>query len=628
MQIDYSRYDRYSENIFSDDKDTRKKYRIKIINHKKDFLKVPDFSKEHIKEYPSFYIVSKAINEFVKEKFIFAIKETPGVILKSKIPVKYVQGIKRTLPVDSNEPTFLVTMPHLANGKNDLDKQIDLLFREGFGATDKESRVIAKNRLHVFAGVNYCHSLDPKINRAKQAYINDLLQKPAVDNVTLEAFRWEPQWSYIHPKVEKKNSKSKSKEKIKISYLNPTCKKAVPQCTVKRLFRLLQEMDDKKSKIVFKSLMKNKVIPYQGIRERIKDSKFIASFLNTFRANRYNRPCYLLICDDDAVRLRTYKIGLFSQYILLINQHPNLKVATTGYYMADKKNKSVLFMSLANETGRYAAAQVRANSAYPSEVNLLIKIPDGKKMSEKISCIRSGNKANLESIGFLEHLGLMKGDVEGQVIYGMTGPIQTGVSPNVNIPKHLKNVNLTKQSFLQSKNLTSLRSFSQSMLNPLDGFAASVLRSYPTGSGARPVKTSLSEIYKSLDPIEYSKSIEDIWLEASPSISKAILKNYNSKYFEILSDAKTFDELFATQAKNIRKNLNIENKYQKPITNLIKDKSISICKAIENLANTNLFDDDDLNELISIAKNVNEMVIGYLRIQIDKTNYIDNNLFD
>lgn len=587
------------KNILSDNKELRNKSREKLINYI-NAKKMPILDADQKENYPNYALVSIAIKKFMKDKFIFEMKDEAGSILEKGKEQNY--GKHSSLDKDSNEPTYIVTMPHLA-GNGRLEGQIKLLFEEGFSTTSEESIEEAKKRLHLIVGVNFCYDIDPAKNKAKKKYIQDLFKKNLGKNVSIEAFRWSPNWAY--------------------SYNVPSGAPSSSQSVVKRVFRLLKDLDSDKASKVYKKVMIKKKVPYQAIRQEILKSESFNAYFTKFRALRDDRPCYLFTFDDDAVALRTAKIGLFSQYDRLIRLNPDLEAATTGYYMIDPDNIYVEIGSKSNLVSRIATAYSRANAGYIPEPNGLWKIKNGKTLDRNLSFVKKNDKTGImESIRMLENLGLMKGDQQGRIVWGSLGPIHTAKSPNVEIPKHLQNIEIAS-AFKDSENLDSLRVFSQSSLNPLNGFAAGMMRTFPTGYNKGAYKGPLAYIYTAFDPIEYAKYLPKAWLKVYSTVHHIIFRvsnRNNEKKNKILSDPKKFEKSFTRIAEKIANEFALKN--VEPIAKLISEKSVSLLTAVDTLKkakNANkkhLFTSGQIEMMVQTSRNTNMNVYNYLRSQI------------
>ena len=584
-----------SQNILSDDRSVRKNSRIALINLFKDYKKGQTITVDQQVKYPWFNFICMAINKFIDEnELIFKVekeKEAGSILEKGK---ERKCGIHTSPLEDSNLPIYLVTMPHLAM-REGLETQIKLIFEEGFLSTREESIAEAKKRLHLFIGINYCYDLDPLKNKANKKIIRDLFQKNVEDNVSIESFCWSRNWTYAY-EVPKNTPK-------------------VTQTLVKRVFRLLHEIDSVKAANIYNKVMKTKVNPLQACRDEIIHSP---SFMHVFKACRslkIDRTLFLATVDDDAVALRTAVVGLYSQYDQLIQRYPNLEAASTGYYMFDPLNKFVEIGSVSNFIARYATGLLRANGSYLPEPNAIFKITSGKVLSSKLSFMRKDNKGSLESIGMLENLGLMKGDVQGRVVFGGHGPLHTGVSPNVKIPSHLLNIN-TVDVFKNPKNLSSLRSFSQSSLHPLNGFTTNILRTCPEGSNYGKTKSFVSSIYTAFDPIDYAVDLQEIWLDVFPAVFDQVFDMYKSNDHAIYSDPEMHKEVFKKRAEKIVIELNLDKKLTQSIASLIRKKFVSLFEAKLNLATNRHITADDIELFVKLSRNINMNVYKYLRSQI------------
>jgi len=604
----------YCQNIFSNDKVTRKNARVLVIKYIEYFKGISTLTADEENKFLPFKIVSYAVKKFVdNSEFIFKIKKNkagPVLSLENKIVKIRNSGIHTNLPTNSDQPTYLISMLHHAADRN-LDNQIRLQFEESFGTTKEESEEEAKTRLHVFVGVNYCHSLNPAENRVKKKYIEDLMDKPSKPNVSYEAFCWTPEWGSRRPNA----------------------KKAIEQTKVKRLFRLLLDLDPAKALIVYKEVMINKGIPFRGNREQTKNSKSANEFVKQFRFERKDRPLWFLTADDDAVRLRNNGFGLLTHYDNLIQLHPQMEVATTGYYMADPAYNSVETLSRILLIARQGGF-LRQNAVYFCEPNMAAKTPVGDNLSAMFSFLRykevkgvKGVKGvkkldtfgNLEAIGFFENLGVMKGDMTGRVIHGRIGAIQTAVSLNV---KDCSKRNYEPKDYLKLDTLLKLRSFSQSCIDPRDGFSANIARTF-----SLPIQlasnTEMAEIYKAFDPVEYAHGLPSCWFQTYHLVREEIGKFHNLNM--ICNDVKIFKQQIEKNSADILKSaedivnkLNLDKKNTPLISKFIKEKAIATFEAVYALINTYKYSYDDVKIITYTSYNINENVYRSLKSVINQ----------
>lgn len=590
-----SQLEKMSEAVFSDHKAKRQKGRDQVLKNINYFKTSQNLRRSEKEKYSEFNFLAYAVHEFVQNnQFIFEINPKKVEEIPEKGKERF-DGTHKFPKEDSKEPVYFVMMPHLVGGKQDLNEQINLIFNESFGTNKTESKEIAKTRMHLFVGMNYCHSINHLENKKKKEILAKTTHHENQPNLSLHAFRWNPLWKY---------SDSEIKDKIS-------------QKTVKRLFRLLQEIDDSKASKIYKEVMKEKVVPYQYIREEIRDGKHLNQLFKEFRKRDIQRLCCLATVDNDAKKLRTDEIGLFSYYDKLLKDHKNLKVASTGYVMRDPKNDFVEIASRLNLVGRIALAKAIPNAVYYPEPNMIIKVPKGKEIPLEISFVRSKeNKGkSLESIGLLENMHLMKGKVVSSLIFGSRGAIQTAVSPNVDITdKNLGEIDIIE--FLNSKNIKSLRDFSQSILNPLNGFAKNVGRTYPTGAGSGKPTSLISSVFTSLDLIDYKKVIQDLSLEAWRSIMCAILASYETE------DKNTREKIIETKVQRMVKKNKIDKADKNRVSRLIKSK----CKILLDTKNQMLeiktkdgahfFDGYDFSIILQGAIYIHEAIIEELEKMI------------
>lgn len=404
-------------------------------------------------------------------------------------------------------------------------------------------------------------------------------------------------------------------------------KLSVPQKKVKRLFQLFADIKPKKTKGLLDELMLNKreITPFQRIRDEIKNSSEVRSFYKILKRVYANRPCMLGIVDDDAIRYRTKKNGLLSQYDQLIENFPHLEVASTGYYMTDPDEDFAELASRADLVARTAIAESLPNGVYLPEPNLFIKIDD-KDALTKISFLRKGSDKGkgLEFLGLMENLGLNKGNVKGRVVMGKIGPILTS-SPRVKIPQHMPAV-LTSTKINNAKNLASLRIFCQSALNPKKGFAASVARATPTGTGSAKNTAKISKLYTAFDPIDYIKKTSN-WHKIYDLFVENLLSMYKNMYKK-RKEEPAYEPNFKLRAKRIIAKTHEETDEKKLTAELLEEKFNDLCDARTELTEKPPhLSKKQFRALLVAALNANLAVYTLLKSKIDEVPFIFPELY-
>lgn len=604
INLPYTQLDQYSRDLYSDDKPVRTLARQRLISLTNSFQKIPALTSAEKKSFPNWHKVSSLISGMLNEgEFPYQVDTTKAGVISGYFDLPAQPQCSHTDFESSTRPCYIVNMAHSPNLKaaeplQKLSRQINLLWNEGFGVDTAASQAEADNRLAVVVGINYCHSLDTPTNKRNKAYLAEATTL-STSHVYMKAFCWEPVWT--------KNGAQVSQKKVK------------------RLFRLLADVDQDKASSIFKRLMQNKrdIIPFQRIRNEIKNDPHVVTLLTALRRGHLDRPSFLVSWDDDAVRLRTEEIGLFSHYDQLIAQNPDVEVATTGYYLTNPNEQFVEFASRADLIARVACAHVLPNGSYLPEPNLIIKIGQGTtRLKNRISFLRSGanNGKGLESIGLLENLGLMKGDVLGRVVIGRSGPLLTTQPFRATVPSHIPKV-LTPARINSAKNLASLRSFCQSSLNPKKGFAANVARAMPQGTGSQVNTAKISKLYTAFDPVEHVKTVPD-WKVVYSPIIKALLDIY-----ELRCNKPEHTINYTTRAQNIIANANLNESKKAAIVALLTNKSEDIWDARVGLVEGGpKLTEAQFGILLQTTVNTTFTVYVYLESKIDQVAFAFPNL--
>lgn len=591
--------DRYSRDIASDNKKSRQQARSKLIQHTNSFRNIVAVPKDQQKDYPNWHQVSTQMQKMITDKdFPYRIDESKAGEILGAFDLNNPPFLPIDL-ADAMKPGYIATMAHhpkLALDKplEHLAQQITMLRDESFGTTAEASRIEANKRLRLFVGINYCHSLNTHTNKKYKKYIQDS-QTLANSHVKIVAFNWNPVWV-------KEGGKT------------------VKQAKVKRLYRLLADSNPSAAEAIYKKLMANagEIIPYQRIRNEIKNNPIVSTGYTVLTRGQTNRPAFLVILDDDAVRYRTEQMGLLSHYDQLIEDHPNLEVASTGYYMTNPSQAFVEFASRADLVGRLAIAHLLPNGTYLPEPNLVIRVNNLENLRNRISFLRTGadRGKGLEFLGLMENLGLNKGDVRGRVVMGRKGPILTSQPPRVSIPSHMPSA-LTPARINNKHNLASLRMFCQSVLNPKKGFAPSVARAMPTGIGSQKKTAKISKLYTAVDPIDYIKAIPD-WKEVYTHVVKSIVEIYKAKFKD-----SSLNPNYDLRAKNIVAETHGDKTKIKGIATLLEEKFTDVWAAREDLISIQpKITEDQFVMLFKTAINTNRAVYTLLRSYIDQVPFV------
>ena len=299
------------------------------------------------------------------------VEDGSAKIGRSFLPKKEMLAFPSCGP-EGKSPVYIITMPFLVSGFDDkyqkLKEKVKLIKNESFGRSSAASALQAAKRLALVIGQNRCLSLDERVNRKFISYIEGV---PRINGIAFRTFGffWEPQWA---PTVKRKELYSKERSFLLLKVLRPDAAD-----------RLSAAIEAKKGH--FSALRSQ--IPYQQIRETIKNSPFVQAF-----AEEGNASLYLALLDDDIVQLRTDKLGLYSHYDQLIEQF-DPDVATTGYRAPDGEVEGMRIAVALDMAVRDAVASVVPLGPYYPEPNMIVRLV---KPVNKYSYL-GGNSERLES---------------------------------------------------------------------------------------------------------------------------------------------------------------------------------------------------------------------------------------
>lgn len=433
------------------------------------------------------------------------------------------------------KPAYIVMMPFLAKDLNDkytkLLENIKLIMEQSFEEKTDQSSKESSRRIAVVIGYNRSVSLDEKINTKFKDYLKKIPKFSEI-SVNIFGFQWEPDWGgkkTINFGKFKLTEKEKAYKLIKI--VNPNAAK-----------KLLTEIEQ--------SVNFKKQIPYQRIRELIKNHYFSERIVNQIRENNHLRPIYLSLLDDDIKKLRTEKIGLFSQYEILIenfqnnnnNQLPH--VLTTGYCADDSQSDSVKIVIKYDMIKRKIMASILPLGPYYPEPNVIFLLQFNASLKD-YSFIGKGSR--LESRRFIQN-GLRKALIDPKkIIFSNIGSVSIDVSRLLS--KKILNCKIepTKQM------LSALHGISQTHAFPKE-WADNLYVALPKVGGPTTETTPLlMKIYTTFDFNSLVTSFPtSIGVSYSAEYFKLWVENFG-KYVNFLTKKRKTQEILETDLIEIAK---------------------------------------------------------------------------
>lgn len=248
------------------------------------------------------------------------------------------------VPSTGSQPLFLVNIPvgvtpRQEHGFGKVTRILKQIQEESFGTTPNASSQRVKNRVAVVLGINQIYSIDPDLNRSFIKWIRHLSQVTTIHGKVF-GFFWQPKWEefFSEPKLEGEDL-AKKWEKLRWDCLDHETLYPLQKC-----FLLLKALSPESAKKVQNAyelpngLHPNMVsqIPYQALRERIKNSRLTRNLLNIMETDSPRSMVYFMTMDADtlALRVRAGEMGAFSRLETLIANHNAPSIASLGYQLA------------------------------------------------------------------------------------------------------------------------------------------------------------------------------------------------------------------------------------------------------------------------------------------------------
>lgn len=334
------------------------------------------------KNYESWFgqlIESKNIDENLFNKLLPFVPTKSNSVSKSYRP-KW-QGELPNPSSDSKDPVFVVNIPAIAPpikgtqiDADELSKKITLIRDEAFGSKNKESHEVIQKRMAIVLGFNRCKSLDREIN---QKYKEFFQTTPKVNDVALSVFGffWKPTW----------------KERYNYgNFKHLNCKETYQLLKILRpeAAELLLTLFEKRN-----SLFNEIQIPYQIIRETIKNSVETESYVKIFR--KVDAPLYISCYDWDTIRLRVDGLGAFTHYSNLITEFWSEKkvypcLLSTGYQASEEMSECVrLSIKMDKRVCSEAIFPHFKNGLYYSEPSISFFLPRQLELTD-FSFVKDG----------------------------------------------------------------------------------------------------------------------------------------------------------------------------------------------------------------------------------------------
>lgn len=352
---------------------------------------------------------------------------------------------------DDNLPLYLINVPMAhrpeEEGYDHFSKLIRLYKDESFGKNKSASREEVKERFALVIGVNQIKSIDPEVNEMFKVWVNNI---PGIKDVAYRIFGffWVPAWE-------------RKFETHKLTY------------PVQKAFFILKLLSKRQAKNVRTFLEGGKgrlseglieQIPYQRIREKIKNSGFTEHFVKKYADRGAEAPLYLGVMDADTVHLKR-KIGLFTRLDKTIENYNTPSAVSHGYRVIEPERPLIELGVRLDMACREAMNRAISFGAYfPEPCSLFcIKQPGEEAHIDELTFIGAGR--GLENRRLIES-GLNSKVLRRDAVFVADGGVATTTPARMKTIKNGQVSELNSRNLKQKANLQALRSISQTHIHP------------------------------------------------------------------------------------------------------------------------------------------------------------------
>lgn len=398
-----------------------------------------------------------------------------------------------------DQPGYIVNIPlvldlEVEKGQTQLHRLITLFQKQAFSDRDSKSEVKVRSRLALILAANRCKSIDKARNRAFKDF-KMCFFKPY--EIKIFGFFWKPVWH------------CKELETMHTSAMK----------TARNFFSALQKIDPVFAETVRSSLEEpangvNKRVPYQEIREIVKNSIYTREAVTRLRSYDVSRELYLGVMDPDCMRLRNDGKGLFSHYNQIVkekteanNQAPT--IMSTGYIAPDTAPPLIDLIIKLDQNARAAMFTYFPGAPYLPEPNLMIRIlPHTDTVYETFM---DPAISGLESRHIVKHvIAGRQLDKTIAIVFQRTGAIPTAIPNRFYTIVNSSSTPLTYERIGRKQTLKALRGITcQSHISPLWGWAYNIARELSV-EGSPEINKTLTQVLKIFDPISLAKNfVED-----------------------------------------------------------------------------------------------------------------------
>lgn len=423
-------------------------------------------------------------------------------------------------PVGSQrKPMFLINIPvaHLpqSKGYEKINQLVTALKTESFGYNSQNSQKQAIKKLAVVIGVNQIKSIDQRVNRRFEKYISEM---PEIDGICCQVFGffWNPAWTendkwkkgkVVEETLKKKKFSAKVHDKRK-AFLLLKCVNPAKAKEVRHVF-------EGSSKGI--SFYIREQIPFQKIRERIKDSEATKVFARKMAEKSETSPLLFMTMDGDVAKLRTQLNGYFSTYEEIMAKTKREKgyypsVLSLGYQLADTALPIPKFAVKCDMVVRAAMNRIIPGSVYMPEPGTAYYLSRGGQFVSNLEALsfvdgKKKGENGLESRRAITN-GIEKGILDqSRMVFEPNGALQTAMPGRMKTKAVEKYDTLTRDDFKKKEVYKALRGVSQVHFSPLD-WAHNLTEGLPKEAragqgGYQKVSGILSRVFNVFDPITF-----------------------------------------------------------------------------------------------------------------------------
>lgn len=403
---------------------------------------------------------------------------------------------------ESELPCYLVNVPFAhrpeQKGYETVLKLLNLYRNEAFGENALESNREVPKRFSLVIGVNQIVSLDTNVNREFAEWVYAL---PKIKGVAYRVigFFWEPVW--------------KKHQDASILTYTPgkafTLLKHLSSQAALGVRTMFEGTADKLNEGIIDQ------IPFQRIREKIKNSPQTTGFTAHISAGNPLSLLYYGVMDSDALKLNKGQ-GLFTRYDRFIQANLIPSAITLGYSVDEPLRPLIEFGVELDMACRAATNRVISYGAYFPEPTSLFRFRNPKDLSFL------GEGRGLENRRLIQN-GLKTGVLHRRAVFVADGGVSTTTPARMKTNKNGKVQTLTAKALKTKSNLQALRGISQSHIfqkNWADNLYLALDFKAPRVTDATGPMMQLFSIY---DPLS---RMLDTPGRFSPTVVDTVIRNY------------------------------------------------------------------------------------------------------